>query len=86
MHLCMMLQKLAGPGTPLAPLSDPPDNFYFFYFWQQYFVCDYSVNVDCVAAEEFYALNDNFGVKAEEGEDNQELLSLEEEEDLFRRR
>merc|ERR1711879_736379 len=53
-------------------------------FNQQYFVCDYSVNVDCVAAEEFYALNDNFGVKAEE--EDQELLALAEDEDLFKRR
>ena len=51
---------------------------------QQYFVCDYSVNVDCVAAEEFYALNDNFGVKAED--EDQELLALAEDEDLFKRR
>ena len=30
---------------------------------QQYFVCDYAINVDCVAAESFYYLNDNFGLK-----------------------
>ena len=59
---------------------------FFFSLEQQYFVCDYSVNVDCVAAEEFYALNDNFGVKAEEEGDNQELLAVAEDEDLFKRR
>ena len=65
-----------------------PGNWYdgLFSLEQQYFVCDYSVNVDCVAAEEFYALNDNFGVKAEEEGDNQDLLPLAEDEDLFKRR
>lgn len=28
---------------------------------QQYFVCDYAINVDCQAAESYYGLNDNFG-------------------------
>jgi len=36
-------------------------------FNQQYFVCDYAVNVDCLSAEGYYNLNDNFGaVQAEE--------------------
>ena len=38
-----------------------------FFNWQQYFVCDYAVNVDCLSAEGYYNLNDNFGaVQAEE--------------------
>ena len=28
---------------------------------QQYFVCDYAINVECNTAETFYSLNDNFG-------------------------
>ena len=36
---------------------------------QQYFVCDYAVNVDCLSAEGFYTLNDNFGVKVEEAQE-----------------
>ena len=41
--------------------------YYNFYNWQQYFVCDYAVNVDCLSAEGYYNLNDNFGaVQAEE--------------------
>lgn len=40
---------------------------YNFFNWQQYFVCDYAVNVDCLSAEGYYNLNDNFGaVQAEE--------------------
>merc|ERR1711893_128261 len=30
-------------------------------FNQQYFVCDYAINVECNTAETFYSLNDNFG-------------------------
>merc|ERR1712110_87563 len=41
-------------------------------FNQQYFVCDYAVNVDCLGAEGFYSLNDNFGaVIAEERSDDE---------------
>merc|ERR1712150_85307 len=29
-------------------------------FNQQYFVCDYAINVECNTAENFYSLNDNF--------------------------
>ena len=46
---------------------------YHFYpiLLQQYFVCDYAVNVDCLSAEGYYNLNDNFGaVQAEERIDN----------------
>ena len=40
---------------------------FFFQLLQQYFVCDYAVNVDCLSAEGYYNLNDNFGaVQAEE--------------------
>eukprot|EP00096_Caligus_rogercresseyi_P004786 TRINITY_DN1927_c0_g1_i1.p1 TRINITY_DN1927_c0_g1~~TRINITY_DN1927_c0_g1_i1.p1 ORF type:complete len:110 (-),score=24.96 TRINITY_DN1927_c0_g1_i1:258-587(-) len=31
-------------------------------FNQEYFVCDYAINVDCGSAESFYTLNENFGV------------------------
>merc|ERR1739844_378651 len=30
-------------------------------FNQQYFVCDYAINVECDSAESFYNLNANFG-------------------------
>ena len=30
-------------------------------FFQQYFVCDYAINVECDSAESFYSLNSNFG-------------------------
>ena len=35
--------------------------FFFSTFFQQYFVCDYAINVECNTAETFYSLNDNFG-------------------------
>lgn len=38
-------------------------------FFQQYFVCDYAVNVDCLAAESYYLLNDNFGRIPEKNDD-----------------
>ena len=51
-------------------------------FWQQYFVCDYAINVDCLSAEGFYSLNDNFGqVEAEERIDD----SAFEEEEIRRK-
>ena len=35
-------------------------------------MCDYAVNVDCLGAEGFYSLNDNFGaVIAEERSDDE---------------
>merc|ERR1712156_1247466 len=38
-------------------------------FNQQYFVCDYAINVECNTAETFYSLNSNFGqVTIEEDE------------------
>merc|ERR1711936_1288020 len=41
-------------------------------FNQQYFVCDYAINVECNTAEGFYSLNDNFGaVIAEERSDDE---------------
>ena len=44
---------------------------FLYLFLQQYFVCDYAVNVDCIGAEGFYSLNDNFGaVVAEERSDD----------------
>ena len=49
---------------------------------QQYFVCDYAVNVDCVAAEGFYSLNDNFGAETDDSTANLNL----DEDDVFARR
>ena len=35
-------------------------------------MCDYAVNVDCLGAEGFYSLNDNFGaIIAEERSDDE---------------
>ena len=38
-----------------------PSTIYFLFFFQQYFVCDYAINVECNNAESFYNLNANFG-------------------------
>merc|ERR1712083_389076 len=38
-------------------------------FNQQYFVCDYAINVECNNAESFYSLNSNFG-QVTTGEDD----------------
>ncbi|KAK8744231.1 hypothetical protein OTU49_001069 [Cherax quadricarinatus] len=40
-------------------------------FNQEYFVCDYAINVDCSLAASFYSLNDNFG----KVEDTTEVLA-----------
>ena len=42
-------------------------------FLQQYFVCDWAINVDCSTAEGFYSLNDDFGAKIEERSDDQAI-------------
>merc|ERR1712086_217228 len=44
-------------------------------FNQQYFVCDYAINVECASAESFYILNANFGQVISDEDDS----SLEEE-------
>ena len=36
---------------------------------QQYFVCDYAINVECNNAESFYSLNQAFGQVLEEDEE-----------------
>ena len=42
---------------------------------QQYFVCDYAINVECNNAESFYSLNQAFGQVLEE--EDEELAALE---------
>merc|ERR1712223_1400524 len=39
-------------------------------FNQQYFVCDYAINVECNNAESFYSLNANFGQVTSEEDDS----------------
>ena len=41
-------------------------HFLYLILFQQYFVCDYAINVDCQSAESFYSLNENFGQVIEE--------------------
>merc|ERR1711934_590617 len=42
-------------------------------FNQQYFVCDYAINVECDSAESFYSLNSNFG-QVTTGEDDSGIV------------
>merc|ERR1712029_23667 len=42
-------------------------------FNQQYFVCDYAINVECNNAESFYSLNANFGQVTNEEEGVEEV-------------
>ena len=51
------------------------------FFFQQYFVCDYAVNVDCLSAEGFYSLNDNFGVVVEERSDDDYVEYVDDDDD-----
>merc|ERR1712212_500930 len=39
-------------------------------FNQQYFVCDYAINVECNNAESFYSLNANFGQVTSDADDS----------------
>ena len=41
---------------------------------QQYFVCDYAINVECNNAESFYSLNANFGQVTNDEEAVEEVL------------
>ena len=46
-------------------------------WFQQYFVCDYDVNVDCKSSEIYYNLNENFGqVVGKDGEQQQQQQRL----------
>ena len=61
----------SGQSTFLKIIS-----FLLHYLWsflilfQQYFVCDYAINVECNNAESFYALNANFGQVTSDADDS----------------
>jgi hypothetical protein len=46
------------------------------YTFQQYFVCDWAINVDCGTAETFYNLNENFGRRNQVDEEEEEEATL----------
>merc|ERR1719219_2615205 len=43
-------------------------------FNQQYFVCDYAINVECNNAESFYSLNANFGQVTSDADDDTSIV------------
>merc|ERR1712018_9732 len=43
-------------------------------FNQQYFVCDYAINVECNNAESFYSLNAEFGKVSSDQEDDTSIV------------
>jgi hypothetical protein len=45
----------------LSSFLNKHNGILLFFFFQQYFVCDYAINVECDSAESFYSLNSNFG-------------------------
>merc|ERR1719411_1274304 len=61
---CQVFHICAGDGDIKWSFLCPNQTI----FNQQYFVCDYAVNVDCTTTEEFYQLNGNFGAVVEEDE------------------